>query len=87
MIELLNVAFFQRLSNSETVGIITAAIVAIVVRFAFGTYKGKHINKLPLVNGRKWWQWRAKEQKLKFCTEAKKIIDDGFANVSFITGC
>ncbi|RYP65121.1 hypothetical protein DL771_008463 [Monosporascus sp. 5C6A] len=70
-----------RLSTPESLGIILAlALSTIFGRIAVSAYKNRDLAKLPLVNGKKWWQLTSKEQRTRFCTQAKYMIDDAFVN-------
>ena len=75
-----------RLYTPETLGLVIAlALSSFFGRFALLSLFGKDdISKLPLVNGKKWWQPTATKQKQHYCNHAKDIIDDTFENVSFI---
>ncbi|KAI1843488.1 hypothetical protein JX266_010314 [Neoarthrinium moseri] len=76
-------AGLQRFLSPEGLGVIIAlSLSAIVGRLAvLSRNRSNDISKLPLVNGKKPWQWTAREQREKFCLHAKEIIDDALANV------
>jgi hypothetical protein len=72
-----------RLYTPETLGIVIAlALSSFFGRFALSLFKKDDISKLPLVNGKKWWQLTAAKQKQHYCDHAKDIVDDAFKNVS-----
>lgn len=59
--------------------LLICAVLAKVV-LAFG--RSDDVAKLPLVNGKKWWQFTASKQKQNYCKQAKEIIDRSFKEVS-----
>lgn len=73
---------FLKLSTPESLGVILAlALGSVVVRLVVSAWKNRDLARLPLVNGKKWWQLTSKEQRMNFCTQAKYMIDDAFVNV------
>lgn len=87
MIEDALLAALQRFSSPEGLGVIIAlALSAILGRLTIFARKDNNgISSLPLVNGKKWWQLTAKEQRKKFCDHAKEILDDALVNVSCLS--
>lgn len=60
---------------------ITLVLSALIGRYFYLRSKDD-LGKLPLVNGKKWYQFTANKQRAAFVGSAKNIIDDALANVS-----
>ena len=72
-----------RLYTPETLGVVLAlALSSFFGRFALSLFRKDDLSKLPLVNGKKWWQLTAAKQKQYYCDHAKDMVDDAFKNVS-----
>ena len=74
-----------RLYTPETFGVVLAlALSSFFGRIALSLFQKDDLSKLPLVNGKKWWQLTAAKQKQYYCDHAKDIIDNNFENVSHL---
>ncbi|KAI3539369.1 p450 monooxygenase [Colletotrichum abscissum] len=83
MIEDALLAALQQFFSPEGLGVVIAlALSAILGRLTIFARKDENdISSLPLVNGKKWWQLTAKEQRKTFCNHAKEILDHALLNV------
>jgi hypothetical protein len=66
-----------------TLVLLSAFAVAARLFYGFFYPTRNDINKYLLVNGRKPWSWFVTEQKAKFVTDARGLIDHGLKTVSF----
>ena len=79
--------YLESMDTLTSLALLSACAVAIKLFYAYFSLPQNNIHKYPLVNGRKWWSLFITEQKNKFVTDARGLIDDGLKNVSHPSFC